>query len=113
MQYIKLCDQSCRSKGFYFTAKEEDFAYLQDQFEAKMFNMKLLRIMKGQFDESDFEKNMKPNASEEARLRNKQQVWEKLKMRVCYEIIQSLDKRSAMFFRPYKKWSQGLGRNVW
>ena len=49
---------------------------------------------------------MKPNASEEAKLRNKQQAREKfdeLKMRVWCEIIQSLGKRSAMFLRPYKE----------
>ena len=55
----------------------------QNQFEAKMFNMKILRVLKGQCDE--FEKNLKPNASEEAKLRNKQPAREKfdeLKMRV-------------------------------
>ena len=53
-----------------------------------------------------FEKNLKPNASEEAKLRNKHQAREKideLKMRVWCEIIQSLDKCSAMFLRPYKE----------
>ena len=68
--------------------------------------MKLLRISKRQRDENDFEKNLKPNASEEARLRNKQQAREKfneVKMCVWCEIIQSLDKRSAMLLRPYKE----------
>ena len=62
--------------------------------------------MEEQCDETEFEKNLKPNASEEARLRNKQQAREKfyeLKMRVWCEIIQSFDRRSAMFLRPYKK----------
>ena len=79
-----MCDQSCRRKGVYFSGKEEDFAYFQDQFEAKMFNMKLLRVLKWQCDETEFEKNSKPKASEEAKLRNKQQAREKfdeLKMR--------------------------------
>ena len=67
VRYIKMCDQSCRSKGVYFSGKEEDFAYFQDQFEAKMFNMKLLRVLKGQCDETEFEKKLKPNASEEAK----------------------------------------------
>ena len=35
-----MCDQSCRSKGVYFSGKEEDFAYFQDQFEAKMIKVK-------------------------------------------------------------------------
>ena len=101
-----MCDQSCRSKGVYFSGKEEDFASFQDQLGAKMFNMKFLRVLKGQCDETEFEKNLKPNASEEAELRNKQQAREKfdeLKMRVWCEIIQSLDKRSSMFLRPYKE----------
>ena len=51
-----MCDQSRKSKGVYFSGKEEDFAYFQDQFEAKMFKRKLLRILKGQCDETDFEK---------------------------------------------------------
>ena len=51
-----MCDQSCRSKGVYFSGKEEDIAYFQDQFEAKMFNMKLLRVLKGQCDETEFDK---------------------------------------------------------
>ena len=101
-----MCDQSCRSKSVYFSGQEEDFAYFQDQFEAKMFNMKLLRVLKGQCDETEFEKNLKPNASEEAKFRNKQQTREKfeeLKMRVWCEIIQSLDKRSAIILRTYKE----------
>ena len=59
--------------------------------------------MKGQYDETDFEKILKTNASEESRLRNKQQAREKideLKIRVWCEIIQPLDKCSAMFLRP-------------
>ena len=101
-----MFDQLCESKGVYFSGEEEDFGYFQYQFEAKMFDMKLLRILKGQCDETDSEKNLKPNASEEARLWNKQQAREKfdeLKMRVWCEIIQSVDKRSAMFLRPYKE----------
>ena len=101
-----MCDQSCRSKGVYFSGKDQDFAYFQDQFEVKMFNMKLLTVLKGQCDETQFEKNLKPNASEEAKFRNKQHAREKfdeLKMRVWCEIIQSRDKRSAMFLRPYKE----------
>ena len=71
-----------------------------------MFNMKLLRVLKGQCDETEFEKNLKPNASEEAKRRKKQQDREKfdeLKMRVWCEIIKSLDKRSEMFLIPYKE----------
>ena len=58
------------------------------------------------------DKILKTNASEEARLRNKQQNREKfdeLKMCVWCEIIQSVDKRSAMFLRPYKE----DGRKAW
>ena len=68
-----------------------------------MFNMKILRILKEQCDETDFEKNLKPNASAEARLRNKQQNFDELKMRLWYEIIQSLHRCSAMFLGPYKE----------
>ena len=71
-----------------------------------MFNVKLLRVLTGQCDETEFEKNLKPNASEEAKLRNKQLAREKfdeLKMSVWCEIIESLDKRSAMFLIPYKE----------
>ena len=107
-----MCDQSCRSKGVYFSGKEEDFAYCWDEFEAKMFNMKLLRGLKGQCDATEFERNMKPNASDEAKFRNKQQASEKygdLKLRGWCEITQSLDKRSAVFLRPYKGLVQRLG----
>ena len=106
MRYIKLCDQSCRSEGGYFSEKEEDFAYFQNQFEAQIINMKLLRVFKGHYDEPEFEKNLKLNASEEAKLRNKQQAREKfdeLKIRVWCEIIKTLEKRSGMFLRPYKE----------
>ena len=68
--------------------------------------MKFLRVLKGQCDETEFEKNFKPNASEETKFRNKQQAREKfeeLKMRVWCEIIQSLDNCSAIFLRPYKE----------
>ena len=65
MRYKKVCDQSCRSKGVDCSGKEEDIAYFRDQFEAKMSNMKFLRVLKGQCDEIEFEKNLKPNASEE------------------------------------------------
>ena len=36
--------------------------------------MKSLRILKEQLDETEFQKNLKPTASEEAKLRNKQQA---------------------------------------
>ena len=57
-------DQSCRSKDVYFTGKEENLADFQDQFELKMLNMKFLRVSKGQFEGTEFEKNLKSNASD-------------------------------------------------
>ena len=101
-----MCDQLCISKVVYFSGKEEDFADYKDQFEAKMFHTKPLRVLKWQCDETESEKNFKPNASENARLRNKQHAREKfddLKMCIWCEIVPSLDKRSATFLRPYKK----------
>ena len=53
MRYIKVRDRSCRSKGVYFSGKEEGFAYFQDQFEAKMLKIKLLGVLKGQCDETE------------------------------------------------------------
>ena len=71
-----------------------------------MFNKKLWRVLKGHCEETEFEINLKPKASKEAKLRNKKQAREKfdeIKMRAWCEIIQPLDKRSAMFLRPYKE----------
>ena len=71
-----------------------------------MFNMKLLRVLKGHCDKTEFEKNLQPNASDEYKLGNYQQARDKfneLKTCVWCEIIKSRDKRSAMFLRPYHK----------
>ena len=91
----------------FISLEKRKTAYFQDQYEAKMFKMKLLRVLKGHCNKTGFEKNLKPNASDQAKLRNKQHAWEKydeLKMSFWCEIIQPLDKLSDMFVRIHKEY---------
>ncbi len=50
-------------EGTHFSGKEDEFAYFQEQFEAKRFTMKLLDALFGRMEATHFERRLATNAN--------------------------------------------------
>ena len=46
-----------------FSGKEEDFSYFEEQFEARIFHLKLNKILDETVDYRNFMPSLRPNAS--------------------------------------------------
>ena len=63
------------SGGMLYSAEiQEDFVYFQEQFEARMYKMKLLVVLDGSVTVRDIEQKLKEGASHEAKAKAKEQA---------------------------------------
>ena len=95
-----------------FSGKEEDFSYFEEQFEALIFNLKLNKILDETVDYRNFMPSLRPNASsdqKQAAIDKGKESFEEKQLHIWYELVQSLDKKSVLFLRPYK----GNGSKAW
>ena len=53
-----------------FSGKEEDFLYFAEQFEARIFHLKLNKVINREVDEKDFAPSVRNNATVEQRERH-------------------------------------------
>ena len=95
-----------------FSGKDEDFVLFSEQFEARMYLLKLRGVLLGTETEEDFLQKDKPNASrehrEEARVKAAK-VFEDKKYHVWCELVQCLDAKSVLFLPSQK----GDGPAAW
>ena len=88
-----------------FSGKEDDFAYFQEQFEARMFTLKLLDALLGRVDVTHFERRLSPNANARTVQQNRDEAelqFMNVKQQIWCELVQALDKKSVLFLRPHK-----------
>ena len=60
-----------------FSGKEEDFLYVVEQFEVRIFDLKLNKVINREVDEKDFESSARNNAiveQREAFLRKRREI---------------------------------------
>ena len=57
-----------------FSGKDEDFVYFQEQFEARMYKMKLLEVLDGSVTVRDIEQKLKEGGSHEAQAKAKERA---------------------------------------
>ena len=101
-----------KSEKIVFSGKKEDFLYFAEQFEARIFHLKLNKVINREVDEKDFAPSVRNNATEEQReasLRKGIEILGEKELHVWYELVQCLDKKSVLFLRPYK----GKGSKAW
>ena len=95
-----------------FLGKEEDFSYFEQQLEARIFHLKLNKILDETVDYRNFLPSLRPNASsdqKQAVIDKEKEIFEKKQLHIWYELVQALDKKSVLFLRPYK----GNGNKAW
>ena len=52
-----------KTDRIFFSGKEEDFSYIEEQFEARIFHLKLNKILDETVDYRNFMPSLRPNAS--------------------------------------------------
>ena len=96
----------------FFSGKEEDFVYFSEQFEARMYVLKLNKILDGTVGYREFIPTLRGRPSQEqidAADRKGKEIFDKKQMAIWYELVQCLDKKSVFFLRPYR----GKGSEAW
>ena len=95
-----------------FSGKEEDCSYFEEQFEARIFHLKLNKILDETVDNKNFMPNLRPNASsdqKQAAIDKGKEIFEEKQLHIWYELVQALDRKSVLFLRPY----EGNGSKAW
>ena len=91
---------------------KEDFSYFEEQFEARIFHLKLNKILDETVDYRNFMPSLRPNASsdqKQAAIDKGKEISEEKQLHIWYELVQALDKKSVLFLRPCK----GNGSKAW
>ena len=89
-----------KSERIVFSGKEEDFLYFAEQFEARIFHLKLNKVINREVDEKDFAPSVRNNATVKQRaasLRKGREILGEKELHVWYELVQCLDKKSVLF----------------
>ena len=87
-----------------FSGKEH-FSYFEEQFEARIFHLKLNKILDETVDYRNFMPSLRPNASsdqKQAAIDKRKEIFEEKRLHIWYELVQALDKKSVLFLRSYK-----------
>ena len=94
-----------------FSGKEEYFAYFQEQFEARMYRLKLLDVMERRVTEKEIEQKLREGTNQEGRNKAKkaESVMKDKKRMIWCELVQTLDKTNVLYLRSYK----GDGPKAW
>ena len=96
----------------FFSGKEEDFVYFSEQFEARMYVLKLNKILDGTVGYREYIPTLRGQPSEEqndAADRKGKEIFDEKQMAICYELAQCLDRKSVLFLRPYRGKDLKLG----
>ena len=83
-----------KSERIVFSGKEEDFLYFAEQFEARIFHLKLNKVINREVDEKNFAPSVRINATVEQReafLRKGRGILGEKELLVWYEFVQILD----------------------
>ena len=95
-----------------FSGKEEDFLYFSEQFEARIFVLKLYKVLDGSSTFEAYVPSTRPNASraeKDAAIDKGREIFKEKQMQIWYELVSALDKQSVLYLRPYK----GDGAQAW
>ena len=97
-----------------FSGKDEDFLLFSEQFEARMFLLKLRGVLLRNETEDDFLPNLQTNASREQREEAQskaRKLFEGKKEHVWCELVQCLDAKSVLFSAKSEgRWSFCMGK---
>ena len=83
-----------------FSGKEDDFLFFAEQFEARIFHLKLNKVINREVDEKDFARNVRNDATveqREASLRKGRETLEEKELHVWFELVQGVDKNLFCF----------------
>ena len=101
---------SDKNKRVQFSGKEEDFLYLLEQFEARIFVLKLYKVLDGSSTFEDYVPSTVRNASRAkkgAAIAKGRGVFTEKQMQIWYKLVSALDKQTVLYLRPYKgDWAQ-------
>ena len=85
-----------------FSGKESDLPYFCEIFEARMFILKLHRVLEGKATIADYmPKDADPN--DEATKEVAQKKLDEAEAQIYYKLMMHLDKKTALFTRRYKQ----------
>ena len=96
----------------FFSGNEEDFVYISEPFEARMYVLMLNKILDGTVGYREFIPTLRGRPSQEqidAADRKGKVIFDKKQMAIWYELVQCLDKKSVLFLRPYREKDLKLG----
>ena len=88
-----------------FSGKEEDFTYFQEQFEARMYCLKMLDVMERRVTEKEMEQKLREGTNQEGRNKAKEKAESMMKDKrrmIWCELVQALDKTNVLYLRSYK-----------
>ena len=97
------CNPDGKRRHVVFSGKE-DFFNFQEQFEARMYKMKLLEVLESSVTVRDIEQKLE-GGSHEAKAKAKERaenVMEDRKRMIWCEMVQALNKKNGLYLRPYK-----------
>ena len=103
---------SDKNKRVRFSGKEADFLYFSEQFEARIFVLKLYQVHDGSGTFEDYVPSTSTNASrakKDAAIDKGRKIFKEKQMQIWYELVLALDKQSVLYLRPYK----GDGAQAW
>ena len=103
---------SDKNERIRFSGKEEDFLYFSEQFEARIFVLKLYKVLDVSSTFEDYVPSTRPNASraeKDAAIAKGREICKEKQMQIWYELVLLLDKQSVLCLRPY----EGDGAQAW
>ena len=89
----------------FFSGREEDFIYFSEQFEARMYVLKLNKILDGTVGYREFIPRLWGQLSQEqidAADKKGKEIFDEKQMAIWYELVQCLDKKSVLYLRTYR-----------
>ena len=88
------------------------FLYFSEQFEARIFVLKLYKVLDGRSTFEVYVPSTRPNASraeKDAAIDKGREIFKEKQMQITFELVSALDKQSVLYLRPYK----GNGAQAW
>ena len=96
----------------FFIGKEEIFVYFSELFGARMYVLKLKKILDGTVGYREFIPTLRGRPSQEqidAANRRRKEIFDEKQMAIWCELVQRLDRKSVLFSRP----NRGKGSEAW
>ena len=95
-----------KNKRIQFSGKEADFLYFSELFEARIFVLKLYKVLDGSNTFEDYVPSTRPNASrakKDAAIAERSEIFKEKQMQIWCEFVSALDKQSVLYLRPCKR----------